>query len=335
MLPRLPGDAPWSENNALISGLTLLCKSPDEEALLGEALIGTFFSNQLIDLFKEPLTTTDPPPMALASHILEAYEQADEDTLKCLSDSLCAVMDDILTCCRALVAISSGEGGPAMKQDEQGEKAGSYDIVEEYTAVRTALLRNAGWRARLNSYWTLGVDDERCSGKYWELAKALDAEPTESLEVVKETVEFVRAMQKKLRAGACAPLCEKLEQWAVAISTSDGMSAEVRIAIVSVVSLVDPGKKKEQLQTLAEGMMAVIAEEKGEVALKELAMQFDTPMATTQDGLQELAVVVKKCVGVKFTEHMKARAKDFCGMAQKVGRCLWISFPLFSESASG
>lgn len=159
---------------------------------------GAFFSNALCDLFAEPLdsmttsavlgtrSTAFGSPYLAAQAVLESYGAASDDVLVTMPDSLCAVMDAILLAARAIVAVSSPvpcEYGSSYEDvtkvfgsgSEKGEVTAL--IQEGMDDLKTAANKNQHWRARIQSYYTLALNDAAVSKQYRDLTDALKSSP--------------------------------------------------------------------------------------------------------------------------------------------------------------
>jgi hypothetical protein len=177
--------------------------------------LASFFCNEVFDLFKEPTEGQPGLPAAVAAALLQELADAGEDAEKSLLDlprPVVKALDEVLRCCKALLAVADPTPGllGACYHDvvvvfEGGKKEDpDCEQSENEVLLSKILHRSPDWKARLTSFYDDAKEDDHIARPYQGFQKQWAEQGLEpSSELIRGSLDLLKAWRSKLRAGAC------------------------------------------------------------------------------------------------------------------------------------
>ena len=205
----MPEDPPFRLDAPMFSCVSNAKDWPGEWA---QYMFSAFFSNELFDLFNEPTEGRSGLPADLVSAVLQEYYAADEageHSMLSLPKPVVAACDQILRCCKALIAVADPTPGilGSRYQDvvDVFEGSGEESSQTENEALLLRVLNKSHeWKARLSSFYDDAKDDDHIATQYQQLQDEWQASGQQpSQEHVRQTLKLVKVWSPKVRAGGC------------------------------------------------------------------------------------------------------------------------------------
>lgn len=264
---RTPEDAEYNFVAPHLSALMTSNKYPIGP-VLADAMLDTFFSDCMVQLFSEPLERGPPEacsPVMLATAILQEYGKvkAADEVLESISPCLCNAFDLILLAARGILAVSHPAPGYleadytdaqllfAPEQVPEDTRAATMDPLpesanERLSDIKVAAMRNPHWRARIVAYWSLGLEDRGAADEYHSVLNGLELKEghTVPLPSVERALGACAKFAKVLRAGSCGLIFGRLASWVKSLQSAQ-MPLETAQLVLKVCALVDPRGRDE------------------------------------------------------------------------------------------
>lgn len=344
-----------------------VCDSEEASSEFVTTLRSAFFSDAFVVLIQEPLddakckegapfkyceailqrcncltaaaaeaAATEPKAgSAQSAESAPASGQCHTGTLDGVPENILDALEEIHLVCRAFVAISTPEPGYLSSSYDDVLQVFGDDfppeslraIEDDVRSIRTAVLKNAAWKARLASYWTLGREDASISAAYLATKTALSEESV-TQSVVQDALGNIEQWSKVLRKGACQPLIDLIENWAKASAeqaASPNADNSLSTLFVKAIDLIDPLGNKSELQKVQKQAKAALAERSAHAALQDLSAALDS---SVDNDLKEARAAAAACKNIAVVEDLAAKVHRFMGRVMD-------RIVLFAESGEG
>jgi hypothetical protein len=178
--------------------------------------LASFFSNEVFDLFKEPTEGQPGLPAAVAAALLQELADAGEDAERSLLDlpqPVVKALDEVLRCCKALLAVADPTPGllgasyhdvVAVFEGSDKNEDPDCEQSENEVLLSKVLNRSPEWKARLTSFYDDAKEDDHIARPYQGFQKQWAEEGLEpSSELIRGSLDLLTAWRSKLRTGAC------------------------------------------------------------------------------------------------------------------------------------
>ena len=315
---------------------------------VAEAIREAFFSNEICNLFHEPLDQGYGVPYLVADACLSRYAEAceEEDVLVTLDSKFVVVYDMIMCVCRAIIACScpvpgkhnscyndvvkvffpellTGEEVPdEVEEEDPIAKELQATARENYLHIRTAAMKNSHWKARLNAYLQLGLEDCQIQQEYNKVAEGFNVQDMAAVDTqfVTQAVAKMTEWTQKLRAGALVDLERFLSRWTMSARTKltdecEQSKVDIARAILKVVNAVDSNGRNADLQAARSEASDLVVFCEGFDAKSALNEIVGEPSNAVIAGLGTCGIQAKldMCKGVEISAAMVPKLLDYEG----------------------
>ena len=200
------------------SQLVHLATEGEGSTVLATEMVMSFFSDASADLFALPTEGKPGPPVECCKAFLKEYVQLETLTSESLAPLLAlpapvvAAVDEVMTACRATVAITHPQ--PGFLGSTFGDAEAIFGdcpktVSEAQMTFRRAALKSSEWRRRVLTYWSEAAEDDSIAVDF---GKQLQKWSKKGCEITADSVQNVtRQVQswvKKVRPGGLDALLQ-------------------------------------------------------------------------------------------------------------------------------
>jgi hypothetical protein len=180
---------------------------------------------------------------------------------------------------------------------------GTNKLNEHLQDFRRAVYQHA-WKARVDAYWTGGMNDEGVASAYQQL---LDGIGEAKIESVEECLQKIPKWVSMLRPGGCGLLLGKLKDWVLGQSITD-LSQHVLETAIRVCELVDPSMTSGKLKAFSTQGKSELAKLLSQSSV-DAVMQCldDTGALATGTSLSSFAKALEQATGAKLEQNYVAK----------------------------